>query len=343
MPIPNYGVVKGKVLETKPDPASDNSPHFYIHILAGSTHFTIPTNVKSVASNFDSRLLFLEAPNFTHPILTPLAALDDGFHAIPSQAGGIALDYIRGNLFDRTDMRVMPPDLPDSDNDLYGRLGLYTDRARQDDSARVYAFGSRWAESAAPNNVFHFSPDNGVHDIHMNQGSLDEGFRRDDGVWQDGGLLIHFPAQSQWVALFFAFASQAWHTDDQTGHALVDVSGPQPGNQPRPDEPDFRVRIIAALVNPIGPAPEQETVMLLNTTPDPIDLTGWQIADRLKTTCPISGMLAPGAAQVFLLPQNVQLGNKGGTITLLDASGLKVDGVQYTQEQARREGWTVVF
>ncbi len=35
MPIPNYGVLKGRVLETKPDPASDQSPHFQIHVLAG--------------------------------------------------------------------------------------------------------------------------------------------------------------------------------------------------------------------------------------------------------------------------------------------------------------------
>jgi hypothetical protein len=39
----------------------------------------------------------------------------------------------------------------------------------------------------------------------------------------------------------------------------------------------------------------------------------------------------------------VQLGNKGGTITLLDNKGLKVDGVAYTEEQAKKEGWTLVF
>jgi len=33
----------------------------------------------------------------------------------------------------------------------------------------------------------------------------------------------------------------------------------------------------------------------------------------------------------------------GGVITLLDADGLKVDGVAYTRDQARREGWSTVF
>jgi hypothetical protein len=46
---------------------------------------------------------------------------------------------------------------------------------------------------------------------------------------------------------------------------------------------------------------------------------------------------------VISLPPSVQLGNKGGMITLLDNNGLKVDGVAYTGEQAKREGWTLVF
>jgi hypothetical protein len=39
----------------------------------------------------------------------------------------------------------------------------------------------------------------------------------------------------------------------------------------------------------------------------------------------------------------VQLGNRGGIITLLDNRGLKVDGVSYSEQQAQREGWTLVF
>ena len=98
---------------------------------------------------------------------------------------------------------------------------------------------------------------------------------KDDGVWQDGGLILHFPSTDQWVAIFLAFQSQAWHTDDRTGHRL---------EEPGPTEPDFRVRIVAALVNPIGPAPERETVTLLNATPQAIDLAGWQIADQQSTS-----------------------------------------------------------
>jgi hypothetical protein len=159
----------------------------------------------------------------------------------------------------------------------------------------------------------------------------------DDGVWQDGGLLIHFPAEDRWLGIFLAFQSQAWHTDDATGHTIG-------GAAPPPAEAATPVAIVGALVNPVGPTPERETVLLLNASASPVDLTGWRIADRLQHACPVpAGPLAPGATLEVVLSEGVQLGNQGGTITLLDAAGLKVSGVSYTADQARREGWTVVF
>jgi hypothetical protein len=168
----------------------------------------------------------------------------------------------------------------------------------------------------------------------MNQGNSAE-FEHQDGVWQDGGLLFHFPAtdpaMDTWVAVFLAFQSQKFHTDDVTGHAIgVEV--------------DSTVRIVAAMVNPVGPAPEAEHVLLLNASPSAVDLTGWQIADRAKQRCPVpGGPLAAGATLEVATTAPVALGNHGGTISLLDAAGLKVAGVSYTEAQARREGWTVVF
>ena len=162
----------------------------------------------------------------------------------------------------------------------------------------------------------------------MNQGNGGQ-FVGDNGVWQDGALLIHYPVQSQWVGFFLAFQSQSWHTDDRTGH-IIPVAG---------DAADRRVRIVAALVNPVGPAPELETVTLLNSTPDSIDLTGWSVADRLKHRFALPAeSLGPGATLQVTVRQPVSLGNKGGLITLLDGQGLKVDGVAYTAADARRAG-----
>jgi hypothetical protein len=103
------------------------------------------------------------------------------------------------------------------------------------------------------------------------------------------------------------------------------------------------VRIVGALVNPIGPAPEPETVTLLNASPESVELTGWEIADRLKNKQSITGTIAAGSTLTVSVEPPVQLGNRGGIITLLDNRGLKVDGVSYTEQQAQREGWTLVF
>lgn len=63
-----------------------------------------------------------------------------------------------------------------------------------------------------------------------------------------------------------------------------------------------------------------------------IDPIGGKIADRLKKTCLLSGLIGPGATLMVPLTGEVQLGNKGGMITLLNAKGLKVDGVSYTEK-----------
>jgi Uncharacterized conserved protein (DUF2278) len=181
----------------------------------------------------------------------------------------MALDFIRANLFDPQQMQAVPASVPGPDNDLADKLDHFVRRTAADSAARLYAFGQRWGpEAGIPDKIFGFLPGNGVHDIHMNQGNSQR-FRQDDGVWQDGGLLLHYPAQDQWVGVFLAFQSQEWHTDDQTGHTVPELP-----------EADHIVRIVAALVNPPGPAPEAETVMLLNASPQQVDLTGWAILDR---------------------------------------------------------------
>jgi uncharacterized protein YukJ/translation initiation factor 1 (eIF-1/SUI1) len=340
MPLAQYGVLKGKAIAAKRED-NQSTPHYQVHILASNVHYRIAVNVKSQAS--PSELLFLVDDKFQHPITAHLPDLAEGFTPLPSAPGGQALDYIRANLFNRLDMRLLPANLPGPDNDLSDQLEHFVNRAMQESGALVYAFGQRWGpEATTRDKIFNFLPGNGTHDIHMNQGNVPP-FLGDDGVWQDGGLMLQFPSTQQWVAIFLAFQSQAWHTDDRTGHTSKDTPQPGPGPQPSPGEPDHTVRIVGALINPIGPAPEHETVTILNASPNAIDLTGWQIADRLKNKHGLSGTIKAGATLVIALPPTVQLGNKGGIITLLDKKGLKVDGVSYTEEQAQKEGWTVVF
>ena len=330
MPLKRYGVLKGSVVDARREVDPD-SPHYQVHVRAEDTSYRIAINVKSRTS--PSELLFLVDDRFQHPAIADLPGLPQGFTGLLGGPGSLALDFIRGNLFDRQRLRTLPHDLPGPDNDLSDRVEYYVGRAREERGSEVYAFGEPWGpEEDQRDKVFGFVPGNGIHDIHMNQGNVPE-FAHDDGVWQDGALVFRFPQAGQWVAVFLAFQSQAWHTDDVTGHAIT-----EPGA-----ELDLAVRVVGALVNPIGPAPESETVTLLNASPRPVVLAGWRLADRLKNEQSLAGTLAAGATVTIPIQPPVQLGNKGGTITLLDDRGLKVDGVSYTEGQAQREGWTLVF
>ena len=65
---------------------------------------------------------------------------------------------------------------------------------------------------------------------------------------------------------------------------------------------------------------------------------------RLKQGVILDPQVLPaGETTRIQLQPPVQLGNRGGLISLLDPAGLKVDGVAYTRGQADREGWTVTF
>ena len=329
MPLAKYGVLVGKAVAARRE-NSDDTPHYQVQLRAAGTSYRIAVNVKSSVA--PSELLYLIKENFGHPILARLADLQEGFATLPSQPGGMALDFIRGNLFDRGEMRLLPHNVPGPDNDLSDRIEHYVNRAINEPGAVVFAFGQRWGpEQGQRDKIFGFQPGNGIHDIHMNQGNV-AAYRHDDGVWQDGGLILRFPSSNQWVGVFLGFQSQAWHTDDATGHAIELA-----------EEPDKTVRIMAAMVNPVGGGAEAESAILLNPTPKAIDLAGWKIADQQKRKCPLAGRLPAGGVLTVRLAAPTQLGNSGGIITLLDANGLKVDGVSYTREQAKREGWLVVF
>lgn len=344
--LTGYGVLKGRPLRGV-DGRGSNS-HYQIHIVDDLTEYRIAVNVKSQESPSD--LEYLVDEDFRHPITDGLLTRPLGFFPLPSTPDGGALDFIRGNLFDRTKMRPLPTNLPGPDNDLNDAVERVVQAAIQEENAFVCAFGQRWGpEPTTRDKIFGFLPGNGIHDIHMNQGNSSR-FVNDDGVWQDGGLLFHLPSVGRWVAIFLKFQSQAWHTDDRTGHAIAtpgqpggEQPVPTPGNPPAPGEPDLRLRIIGALINPKGGDQGRETVTILNVSDQDVNLGGWSIANKNKQKYVLTGVIKAGQTIAFALPVQVPLANDGGLISLLDDQGLKVHGVSYTKGQAGREGWTITF
>jgi uncharacterized protein YukJ len=312
---------------------SGSTPHYQVRLAADGSDYRIAVNVKSQQS--PSELLYLIVERYAHPVLDGLTTLPNGFTELDSRPGGLALDYIRANLFAPRDMIPLPFDLPGPDNDLNERIDAQLQRALAEPEAVVYAFGQRWGpEPNDPDRYFGFEPGNGIHDIHMNQGNS-AGFQQDNGVWQDGGVLLHLPSEDRWVAIFLAFQSQCWHTGDADGFCL---DGPE-----RPAE-ERTVVIVAATVNPAGADPGLERVLLLNTLAAPVSLDGWALADKNKRRHGLEGSIGPGAVTVVPLPgSTVQLSNEGGIITLLDPGGVKVHGVQYGKAEVSEQGRTIAF
>lgn len=336
-----YGVLKCRAVDSRMEGSDDSSPHYQVQVNDGQYDYRIAINVKSVVKPYD--LLYLVDDNFIHPITDGLVKLDFGYHKLSSKPGELALDYIRGNLFDVTKMKPLPFNVPGRDNDLNELIDLFIQRAIASEEAVIYAFGEPWGPENIPDKIFKFSPGRGIHNIHMNQGSSGK-FARENGVWQDGGLLIHYPSRNQWMAAFFAFQSQSFHTNDITGDPLdITPDNPVPLDPTTPSVA-AEVRIVAALVNPIGADPGQESVTLINVSPTPVDLKGWALADRLKRKHSLNGTIQPGAVMTVLLSgTDIQLSNDGGIITLLNKDGLKIDGVSYTKEGVKQQGWTTIF
>jgi uncharacterized protein YukJ len=163
--------------------------------------FRAAINIKS--QDRDSRLAYWVNYHLAdHPIVENLQGLEPGFHPID---GGEGLDFLRSSLFDIDSGLVLPHDMDGPNNDI---IDVLEPEVRQsiEQKAKIYLFGSC------------FSTKNGIHDVHMNQGNIKR-FQNDDGVFQDGGLIIHY--KDHWTGVFLAFASQSKITDDETGHAIA--------------------------------------------------------------------------------------------------------------------------
>jgi uncharacterized protein YukJ len=232
MPLKNYGVLKGWITHRlRP---KKNGDHYQILVTDGAkTLHRIAVNVLSKVK--PSELLYFSTETLPAAMRTKLKQLKPGFSAVPGKPGGLAIDFVRGGLVKKADMKIVPNIKPGPGNDLGDLIDDAVMKAVHEDKPMVYAFGEKWGpEPGKTDKYFDFEPGNGIHDIHMNQGNVAQ-FKKDDGIWQDGALILHFPAGSdgpkeKWIAIFLAFQSQSWETDDK-GHAKAPPKKKKPGNK----------------------------------------------------------------------------------------------------------------
>lgn len=214
MPLRRYGVLKARPIACRQ--GSGRSPQFHIHVVDGGEDYRVAISVRSKPG--PSQILYRIDDRFDHPLLAKLAALPMGFCGLDSSPGGLALDYVRGGIVQREDMEPLAVEVPGPDQDFDELLRLWIGRALRDEDALLYAFGERFGPAHGTDPHFGFRPATGVYNVHMNQGS-DPAYADLDGPWQDGAVILHFPAiveagrvlqRERWVAILVAFASQAW-------------------------------------------------------------------------------------------------------------------------------------
>ncbi|MFN5286904.1 MAG: DUF2278 family protein [Planctomyces sp.] len=89
---------------------------------ADTTLHRVAVNVRSASPNSASNLLFQTTTSLPSEWRAKLQKLSEGYRALPSKAGGLALDYVRGGLVNVKKMVPVPPDAPGVDNDLKDKL-----------------------------------------------------------------------------------------------------------------------------------------------------------------------------------------------------------------------------
>lgn len=356
MPIEHYGVWRGTITQWFPDQKDDDHGHISFTDDSGR-EFDCAVNVSSLSP--DSRLVYWFNTNFQHPITARLADLSREFRSLdgPLDQGpdGLALDFLRDNLVRIQDGIILGHDGLGGKKDILDYLDPILTQAKQA-SADIFLFGQ-----------LYWPKKDGIHDIHMNQGSADftdasgrlRRFSQQNGIWQDGGIILRFPDDGHWEAIFLGFASQASQTDDDgqpAGPTFAQVLEQPPPVTPggagggEDDEVSGFVSIQAALVNPIGPdgnptSGEKEHVFLMNTSTEAVSIAGWTIVNGAGQSfkLPQGTAIRHQDKENITMPQNVPLSNKGGSIVLKGRSGQVVDKVEYSREQAQVEGRLLYF
>ncbi len=208
MPIASYSVLKGRPTRGSVvfDRAGEN-PHYRIFMGSVANASQVDVNIES---SDGSEILYVILDPFVPPSADLLGQLIEGTTALQNVPNGLALDYVREQIsgkpmVNRSELTLLPIATGQPQNQLKNAVIELLNKAVADGGGTIYAFGSAYADPTGAN---------GVHNIHMNQGNPPGTFEKDNGLWQDGALFISLPASNAWTALFIAFQTESWTTDD---------------------------------------------------------------------------------------------------------------------------------
>ncbi len=209
-----YGFVKAKMislprLQSKPvhhDNMDEVQYHLHFTLDVDGADWDIAANVGT--DNAVDLLKYKIVQNFHHPIVETLRTAPPGKSILSGTNALPALDFLRSTILDDTGGWQESDVLDGSPGqEPPTRLNALLSKAF-DNKIGVYVFGRFYTDG------------NGVHDVHMNQGSRDRYIHRagDDrndhnDIWQDGALMLDLGVAG-WVAYFSAFMQQTVPTDE---------------------------------------------------------------------------------------------------------------------------------
>jgi len=348
----NYNCLRGKVHAFAPAVPATN-PHLWVILEANSQQWFATINVRSDKDQpgdpvGKSYLYYLIDSVFRHPIVASILARPQGLSPVGRDYRSGALDFQRGNLFDPTAMRILPMETAGDDN-LVHRLSAIL-QAAKDQGDEVFFYGNAFHKDNPHQTdaAFGYTPDTpfGVDNVHMTQGDPQSiNLRtRENGTWHDGACFIWDEPARRMTAAFLSFQSQAWHTKDN-GDALYGATGCEAPHY------DFSSGALTPLPPPkraaeftsVHRAPDATAALIVtNMTAASLDLTGWSVLSQAERSIPAPAVtLAASQPLTIPLPAGT-LDDGGGILTLINAAGLRVDGVAFGGGDAT-SGWSTSF
>ena len=348
----NYQCLRGKVHAFAPAAPPTNA-HLWVILEAGGAQWFATINVRSDKDApgepiGKSYLYYYIDHDFSHPIVPSVLARPQALSPVERSYAGGALDFQRANLFNPNAMRILPPEGAGEDG-LVHRLSAMLQVAKAQD-CDVFFYGNAFARNNArqTDEAFGYTPDTpfGLDNVHMAQGdprALDIRLH-ENGVWHDGACFIWDARARRMSAIFLAFQSQAWHTNDE-GDVLYGATGCEAPLY------DFSQGAFSALPIPrraaeitsAHRAPDGTGVIVVaNMSAEALDLTNWRLLVDAQRTYPLPAThLPPGHPLPAAVPAGA-LSNGGGLVTLVNAGNLRVDGVAYLGGDPKA-GWSTSF
>lgn len=143
MTIARYGVWRGTA--TKWEPTQQDNDHGHITFTDGtSDDLDCAVDVKSKDS--DSRIVFWNVVSFddSHPLAAKLANISEGYQAITDHtSNGLGLDYLKGNLVNAKQGRILSYQENGPNNDILDFLNPILNAAVSQ-KADMYLYGSKY-------------------------------------------------------------------------------------------------------------------------------------------------------------------------------------------------------